>query len=149
MVLIKANLAEGSFLGFGTHVWLEIVSESGEKTTFSGSRSGKRLHVIRDYKRDYDRDAAHGMLEVKAPVGMSEQEWAERVIAVGEEILEEMHDGYAFNGVFPWGRTSAGVERANCCCVIRNIIERAGGEVPSGRIKGMQPGLGRGWRDFL
>ena len=149
MVFIKANIAEGSFLGIGTHVWLEIIDHRGEKTTFSGSRNGKLLQVLRDYKRDFDRDAKHGLLEVSPPQGMSEKEWGAAVISAALKIQEEMHEGYAFNGVWPWGKTRGGVPRSNCCWVVRNIIERAGGEIPNGRIKGVLPGLGRGWRDYL
>jgi len=149
MVFIKSNLAEGSFLGIGTHVWLEIIDHQGEKTTFSGSRNGKLLQVLRDYKRDFDRDAKHGLLEISPPQGMSEKEWGAAVISAALKIQEEMHEGYAFNGVWPWGKTRAGIPRSNCCWVVRNIIERAGGEIPNGRIKGVLPGLGRGWRDYL
>lgn len=149
MVLVKANRAEGSFLGFGTHVWLEIIDQAGKRTTFSGSRNDKLLHVIRDYKRDYDRDAKHGLLEVEPPAGMSEGEWADAVISAAIEIQQEMHGGYAFNGFWPWGKTRKGVPRSNCCWVVRKVIERAGGKLPNGRIKGVLPGLGRGVRDYL
>jgi hypothetical protein len=149
MVSIKANRAEGSFLGFGTHVWLEIIDHQGEKTTFSGARRGKFLHVLKNYKRDFGRGADHGLLEISPPQGMSEAEWAGKVIATADSILDEMHEGFAFNGVWPWGKTRAGIPRSNCCWVVRNIIEQAGGVIPNGRIKGVLPGLGRGWRDYL
>ena len=149
MVLIKANLAEGSLFGMGTHVWLEIIDYNGEKTTFSGARNGKQLHVLRDYKRDYERDAQHGLLEISPPLGMDERKWDEAVISSALEIQKEMHKGYVFNGVWPWGKTRAGIPRSNCCWVVRNIIERAGGKIPKGKIKGVLPGLGRGWRDYL
>jgi hypothetical protein len=149
MVFIKANLAEGSFLRLGTHVWLEITDHEGKKTTFSGSRSGNCLRVLRDYKRDYDRDAEHGLLDIFPPHGMSEKDWPDVVISAALKIQEEMNEGYAFNGVWPWGKTLAGIPRSNCCGVVRNIIELAGGKIPNGRIKGVLPGLGRGWRDYL
>ena len=148
MVFIKANLAEGSFLGLGTHIWLEIIDYKGDKTTFSGSRSGKLLHVLQDYKRDYERAADHGLLEVLPPRGMDEESWGEEVISSALEIQDEMHEGFAFNGVWPWGKTLSGVPRSNCCVVVRNIVERAGGAVPDGKIKGVQPGLGRGLQDY-
>lgn len=149
MVVIKANKAEGSFLGRGTHVWLEIIDQNGEKTSFSGSKQGELLQVIRDYKRDYDREHARGLLEVLPPEGVNDQEWADAVIAAALEIQEEMHGEFAFNGFFPWGEASSGIPRSNCCRVVQNIIQRAGGEIPSGRISGVFPGLGRGWRDYL
>jgi hypothetical protein len=130
-------------------VWLEIIDFQGERTTFSGARRGKALLVIRDYKRDFDRGADHGLLEIPPPQGMSEKEWADKVISTALEIQAEMNEGFAFNGVWPWGITRAGVPRSNCCWVVRNIIERAGGVIPNGRIKGVLPGLGRGWRDYL
>lgn len=149
MVAIKANRAEGSFLGFGTHVWLEITNHQGEKTTFSGARNGKFLRVIKNYKRDSERSPDLGFLEVFPPDGMSEEDWAERVFNTALEIVYEMENGYAFNGVWPWGKTRAGLPRSNCCRVVKIIIDRAGGEIPNGRIKGVLPGLGRGWRDYL
>jgi hypothetical protein len=149
MVFIKANKAEGSFLGMGTHVWLEIIDQSGEKTTFSGARKGKILHVIKNYKRDFEREADQGLLEIAPPQEMSEEGWSNVVISAANEIQAEMHQGYAFNGVWPWGKTRAGIPRSNCCWVVRNIIERAGGTIPRKRIKGVLPGLGGGWRDYL
>ncbi len=149
MVLIKAHIAEGSFLGMGTHVWLEVIDGDGVKVTFSGSKAGGALHVIRDYKRDYDRAFKRGLLEVLAPDGLSDAEWSGVVIAAAEEVLDEMHGNYAFSGIWPWGRTRGGVPRSNCCAVVFRIIERAGGEVPRGRVKGVLPGLGRGWIDYI
>ncbi len=149
MVILKANKAEGSFLGRGTHVWLEVTDAEGNKTTFSGVKNGRMLDVIRDYKRDYDRDAARGLLEISPPDHLTEDEWSMAVLSAAEEVLDEMHGNYAFNGIFPWGKTSSGIPRSNCCCVAQNIIKRAGGEIPDDKIKGVLPGLGRGWRDYL
>jgi hypothetical protein len=149
MVVINANRAEGSFLGFGTHVWLEITNHLGEKITFSGARRGKFLHVIKNYKRDIERSPELGLLEISPPHGVSSQDWDERVISAALEILEEMHMVHIFNGVWPWGNSRSGLPRSNCCRVVKNIIDRAGGEIPNGRIKGVLPGLGRGWRDYL
>jgi hypothetical protein len=149
MVFIKSNIAEGSFLSRGTHVWLEILDDKGHKTTFSGSKRGGMLHVLRDYKRDFDRDHHRGLLEILPPEGMSENDWTEAVTSAAVEIENEMHGNYAFNGIWPRGETRAGVARSNCCRVVVNIIERAGGKIPNGRIKGVLPGLGRGWRDYL
>ena len=149
MVAIRANRAEGSFLGFGTHVWLEIIDHQGVKTTFSGARRGKFLHVLQNYKRDFDRGADHGLLEVPPPLGMSEQDWDELVISVALKIQEEMGQHHAFNGFWPWGKTFRGAPRSNCCRVVKSIIKQAGGEMPNGKIKGVMPGLGRGWRDYL
>jgi len=148
MVFLKANKAEGSFLGRGTHVWLEILG-GDKKTTFSGSKCGKMLHVLRDYKRDYGRDHARGIIEIPAPSGSSDAEWREAVEAAALEVQNEMHDHYAFNGFWPWGKNGDGIPRSNCCCVAQKIIERAGGEIPKERLRGVLPGLGRGWVDYL
>ncbi len=149
MVSIKSNIAVGSFLGKGTHVWLEIIDHRGEKTSFSGSRNGKLLHVLKNYKRDFNRESKRGQLEISPPQGVSEKDWPDTVISAALKIQEEMHEGYVFNGVWPRGKTRAGIPRSNCCWVVRNIIELAGGEIPNGRIKGVLPGLGIGWRDYL
>lgn len=140
MVLIKTNKAEGSFLGLGTHTWLEV-QLGDEKITYSGSKAKDKLcAVIKNYKRDYDRDAAHGILEVTPPAGMSDKLWTEKVIASAENILTEMHLNYRFCGIFPWGK-SKGYPRANCCTVLNRIITEAGGTIPEGKIKGFTPGL--------
>ncbi len=149
MVFLKANKAEGSFLGRGTHVWLEVRNEDGEKTTFSGAKSGKLLHVVTDYKRDYDRGHDRGILEILRPEGMDEKVWGEAVISAAEEVQAEMHGNFAFNGFWPWGETRSGMPRSNCCYVASEIIRRAGGEIPSGQIRGVLPGLGRGLEDYL
>ncbi|MGJ8656544.1 MAG: hypothetical protein ACSHX6_08830 [Akkermansiaceae bacterium] len=133
----------------GTHVWLEIIRGSGERTTFSGAKNGKILHVVRNYKRDYDRGHDHGLLEISAPDGMNDEEWGEAVMAAALVVQAEMHGNFAFNGVWPWGKTRAGVPRSNCCCVASRIIRIAGGVMPLGRIRGVLPGLGRGYRDYL
>ena len=146
---MKSNIAEGSILSRGTHVWLEILDYEGQKTTFSGSKQGGMLHVLRDYKRDFDREHHRGLLEILPPEGMSENDWTEAVIMAAVEIENEMHGNYAFNGIWPRGKTRSGVPRSNCCRVVVNIIERAGGKIPNGRVKGVLPGLGRGWRDYL
>lgn len=149
MVFLKANVAVGSFLGRGTHIWLEINNEKVGKTTFSGSKSGKLLHVYQDYKRDYDRSYKRGLLEVVPPAGVSDEEWDEAVISAALEVQKEFHGNYAFNGIFPWGKTRAGLTRSNCCHVVREIIHRAGGELPKGRLRGVLPRLGRGIGDYL
>lgn len=130
-------------------MWLEIIDHAGVRTTFSGARNGKMLDVIRDYKRDFDREAARGLLEILPPAGMSEDEWADAVITASLEVQKKMHGNYAFNGTFPWGETSKGIPRSNCCQVVQRIMKIAGGEIPSGKIKGVLPGLGRGWRDYI
>ena len=149
MVFLKANKAEGSFLGRGTHVWLEIKNEKVGKVTFSGAKSGLLLHVYRDYKRDYDRGHDRGILEVKPPDTMTSEEWDEAVIAAACIVQEEVHGNFAFNGFFPWGKTQDGILRSNCCVVARKIITKAGGVLPNGRIKGVLPGLDRGVVDYL
>ena len=140
MVLIKSNKAVGSILGLGTHTWLEITHD-GKKHTYSGSK-GKNsiLTVIKDYKRDFDRDADHGTLTIAPPNGVSPEEWAKKVTQSAEKILELMHKKYRFCGIFPYGQ-SKGLPRANCCTVLSRIIFEAGGEIPSGKLKGFTPGL--------
>ena len=124
MVKIKANKAVGSILGLGSHTWLEILHD-GEKLTYSGSKGKDNiLHVLKNYKRDYDRDAARGEVEVAAPEAMSEAEWAGLVIASAEKVLMEMHQNYRFCGIFPYGK-SKGLYRANCCTVLNRIIKGA------------------------
>lgn len=140
MVIIKSNEAVGSFLGLGTHTWIEI-SHNGQKTTYSGSKRPMNiLAVIKNYKRDYDREAKRGTLTVTPPEGISEEIWAQKVIESAENVLTAMHEKYCFSGLFPYGK-SKGLQRANCCTVLSRIIREAGGKIPPGRIKGFTPGL--------
>jgi len=140
MVIIKSNKAVGSILGLGTHTWLEITHD-GEKTTYSGSKGKDSiLSVIKNYKRDYDRDADHGTLTIQPPEGINEEEWASRIIESAEKVLTEMHENYLFCGIYPHGK-SKGLPRANCCTVLSRIIHQAGGVIPPGRLKGFTPGL--------
>ena len=139
MVILRAAKAEGSFLGRGTHVWLVIEpQDGGEKVSFSGAKAWKRLSVFKNYKRDYDKLASRGEIEITAPDGVSEEEWDAKVCLAGDEILAEYHNRYAFSGIFPYGE-----KRANCCTILSLIIHRAGGVIPMGRIKGFVPGLVR------
>lgn len=149
MVFLKASKSVGSCFGMGTHVWLEITDQTGKKTTFSGSKNGSMLDVIRDYKRDYDREPIRGQLEISPPSGTAVEEWDEIVMNACTVVQDEMHGNYAFNGVWPWGKIADGTARSNCCQVLNRIVERAGGEMPSGKIKGIMPGLGRGLKDYL
>ncbi len=142
MVVIKASKAEGSFLGRGTHVWLVIESE-GKKTSFSGARAGKILRVYKDYKRDHDRDCERGEIVIPAPAksGLSEEEWAEAVIAAGDVIMQRYDNHYAFSGIWPHGKARSGKQRANCANIINLIIAQAGGIIPKTKLKGFVPGL--------
>jgi len=137
MVILKSSKAEGSFLGFGTHVWLVVSLENGEKITFSGSKQNKRLAVIKNYKRDYDKVAARGQAEVPPPPNMSQKEWDEAVIQAGDNALDEFHLKLEFSGFFPCGES-----RGNCGTAAKYIIEYAGGSVPSYKaFLGFTPGL--------
>lgn len=136
MVVLKSSQAKGSFLGMGTHVWLEVTSETSQRTTYSGSRLGRLLGVIKNLKKDYDRDALRGELIIPAPVNMTEHEWAEAVINAGESIREHYHKKLFFSWLFP-SRKKAG----NCCTVAKHIIEKAGGMIPEHHIKGVLFGL--------
>jgi len=120
MVIIKSNKAIGSVLGMGTHTWLEI-RQGEKKITYSGAKGPKNiLSVIKNYKRDYDRDAGHGEIIVPPPAGISESQWAQQIIASAEKITQQMHQHYYFCGAFPYGKKE-GMRRANCCSVIHLI----------------------------
>ena len=140
MVVIKSNKAVGSILGMGTHTWLEITHD-GKKTTYSGSKGRQSiLSVIKNYKRDYNREAKHGILNIRPPAGMTEEAWAKRVIASAHKVQTAMHNNYRFCGIFPYG-VSKGLPRANCCTVLSRIIREAGGKIPKVKLKGFTPGL--------
>lgn len=126
----------GSFLGRGTHLWLEIHSPDGSKVTFSGAKLDKLLGIVENLKRDYHKPATRGSLVIKAPPGMSCTQWSETVIHAGREIKRTMHKKLKFNGPFP-SRSGYG----NCCTIVGLIIDKAGGEVPPFSPTGFAPGL--------
>jgi len=137
MVIIKAAKAEGSFLGFGTHVWIEVIDKDMVKTTFSGAKAGKHLAVFKNYKRDYDKEAKRGEISIPAPPTISENEWDKIVIQAGDFILNSKHMKLLFTGYFPCGK-----KRGNCCLIAKWIIAHAGGAIRSDRkLKGFTPGL--------
>ena len=137
MVRIKSSKAIGSFLGRGTHVWLEIITADGTKTTFSGAKGGTHLGVIKNYKKDYDRPSTRGTVVIPPPYGMSQDEWDTQIITAGDKIIEKLHKKYLYKGFLPYGKN-----RGNCCTIINAIVEEAGGQIPHQTIQGWTPSLG-------
>lgn len=140
MVVLKASVAEGSFLGRGTHVWLEITVGS-EKTSFSGSKSGRILRIYKNYRRDHDRHHERGIIIIPAPKHMTEIEWSKAVIEAGDDVIARLDKRYAFNGIWPRGKVKSEINRANCCTIVSLIIRQAGGSIPRAKLKGVVPGL--------
>ena len=125
-----------SFLGLGTHVWIEVTTSKGERTTFSGYKFHKLLGIMENHKRDYDRESTRGSVVITPPQDICEEEWEARVIRSGKEIVERLDKTLKFNGVNPCGKRSG-----NCCTIARAIITRAGGDIPQCKFKGFSPGL--------
>lgn len=136
MVSLKSSRAMDSFLGLGTHIWIEIISSSGEKTTFSGYNSNKLLGIKKNQKRDYDRESTRGSVTVPPPANTSQQQWDEQVISSAQAVVDKLDKTLLFNGINPCGKKSG-----NCCTIARTIITRAGGEIPKHKFKGFSPGL--------
>ncbi|MGJ8672770.1 hypothetical protein [Rubritalea sp.] len=139
MVLLKSHKAFGSFLGSGTHVWLEVHSPNAKKVTFSGARVQQLLGVVENHRKDYNKPPTRGSVIIPAPDGLSEQEWAERVIEAGRTVKKSMSKRLRYHGLLPclpgYG---------NCCTVVNWIIGHAGGTIPSFRPAGIAPGLTAG-----
>ena len=125
----------GSFLGRGTHVWLEIHPSDGKKITFSGAKVMKFLGVVENLKKDYHKLATRGSVVINPPAGVSCSDWAERVIEAGREVKHTMHKKLRYNGIFP-GLSGHG----NCCTIVSLIVDRAGGELPEFNPSGFAPG---------
>lgn len=126
----------GSFLGRGTHVWIEVHRANGEKVTFSGAKVARLLGVVENLKNDYDKPPTRGSVVIPAPAGFTEDEWAERVLEAGRIVKQSLSKKLRYHGLFPclpgYG---------NCCTVVNWIIEHAGGEMPDFRPAGFAPGL--------
>lgn len=137
MVILKSHKAFGSFLGRGTHVWLEVHPSNGEKVTFSGAKVNRLLGIVENLKRDYDKPATRGSVMITPPVGMSDDEWADHIVYTARVVKQERHKRLRYDGLFPFL-----TGRGNCCTVVLEIIKRAGGEMPVFRPKGVAPGLG-------
>ena len=136
MVVLKSSKAIGTFLGLGTHVWLEINAEDGTKTTFSGSKIGSLLGAIKNYKRDFDKPAHRGFIEILAPEGVCDSDWDAAIIEAGDKIIEIWHKKLPFSGAFP-----DHVVKGNCCTIVNAIIKDAGGCIPRKRLWGFAPGM--------
>ncbi|MFC4992167.1 hypothetical protein [Rubritalea tangerina] len=136
MVVLKSHKAFGSFLGRGTHVWLEIVREGGEKVTFSGAKVRRMLAVVENLKRDYDKESTRGAVVIPAPEGMGDAEWDALVIEAGRSVKASVDRRYRYSGLL-----HCLPDRGNCCTVVNLIIERAGGRIPRFRPQGVAPGL--------
>lgn len=136
MVILKSHKALGSFLGRGTHVWLEVHPEMGEKVTFSGAKVERMLAVVENLKKDYHKSPTRGSVVIPPPEGVECSEWARRVIEAGREVKDCMHKELGFTWLFP-----CLPGRGNCCTVVHLIIGKAGGEVPEFRPIGFAPGL--------
>lgn len=136
MVTLKSSKAIGSFLGTGTHVWLEINTQDGRKITFSGSKMGDMLGVIKNYKRDYDKPPHRGVIVIPPPEGVTENEWDDIIIEAGDRVRDSLHKKLSFSGPFPNHTV-----RGNCCTIVNAIIEVAGGCIPYKKLRGFTPGL--------
>lgn len=136
MVVLKSHKAMGSFLGRGTHVWLEVQADEGLKVTFSGANVKRRLRVAENLKKDYNKPSTRGSVVIPAPAGLSEKEWAEKVIDAGREVKCGMQKKLGYSGLFP---SLPG--RGNCCTVVLEIVRIAGGSIPDFRPVGFAPGL--------
>ncbi len=136
MVIVKTSRAVGSFLGRGTHVWLEVYSADHQKIIFSGAKAGRLLGVVENLKKDYRKPSTRGDVVVPPPAGLTEQEWAREVIIAGRRVVRTMSRQMRYCGCLPNGRS-----RANCCTVVNVIIEEAGGVIPYFKIRGVAPGL--------
>lgn len=137
MVILKSHKAFGSFLGRGTHVWLEIHSAEGKKVTFSGAKLNGKLGIVENLKKDYDKPATRGSVVIRPPKGIAESDWAKHIIDVARNLKLEQHKVLRYDGLFPFL-----TGRGNCCTVVMDIIHRAGGCLPVFRPKGIAPGLG-------
>lgn len=136
MVTLKSHKAFGSFLGRGTHVWLEIESGRGTKITFSGANVQRKLRVAENLIKDFDKPSTRGSVVIPAPAGVSESEWAQRVVEAGREVKKSLQKKLKYSGFFP---SLPGY--GNCCTVVLDIVQRAGGEIPVFRPEGFAPGL--------
>jgi hypothetical protein len=136
MVILKSHKAFGSFLGKGTHVWLEAHPYDGEKVTFSGTKVRSLLGVFENLKKDYHKQPTRGSVVIPAPTGIDCAEWADLVIQAGREVKDATHKELGFSGLFPWLPGYG-----NCCSVAQLIITKAGGEIPVFRPTGIAPGL--------
>jgi hypothetical protein len=136
MVILKSHKAFGSFLGKGTHVWLELHLANGEKVTFSGAKVERLLGVVENLKKDYDKPPTRGSIIIPPPVGMSDEEWTRRVLEAGRTVKESLSKRVRYHGLLPqlpgYG---------NCCTVVNWIIDHAGGTIPKFRPAGIAPGL--------
>lgn len=136
MVILKSHKAMGSFLGRGTHVWMEIHPSNGKKVTFSGAKVMKLLGVVENLKKDYHKLTTRGSVVIEPPVGMNSADWADRVIEAGREVKLTMHKKLKYNGIFPCLKGYG-----NCCTIIRLILDKAGGKLPNFKPAGFTPGL--------
>lgn len=136
MVTVKSSLAIGSFLNFGTHLWLEITDDQGAKTTFSGHHHRGKLAILKNYKKDFERPSTRGQLIVPPPQGMNDLEWEQQVIHAGDSLLATHNKQLHFTSFFPNHRT-----RGNCATVVSQIITNAGGRIPRYQFKGIYTGL--------
>lgn len=118
-------------------MWLEIISEDGTKTTFSGAKGGVHLGIIKNYKKDYDKPSTRGTIEIPPHDAFTQEMWDRKIIEAGDIIIEKFHKHYLYKGFLPFGKN-----RGNCCTVINAIIEEAGGKIPRQRIQGWTPSLG-------
>ena len=126
-----------SFLGMGTHVWLVIIDKNGVKTTFSGSKVGKLLGVIKNFKKDYNKPPSRGQMIIPPPSDMGQEEWDKAIIDAGDTIHNLMHKKLRYSGFFPCGET-----RGNCGTAAKWIVDLAGGVIPPAiKFKGFTPGL--------
>lgn len=136
MVILKSHKAMGSFLGQGTHVWLEVLCPEGNKVTFSGAKAGRLLGIVENLKRDYDKPATRGSINIPPPKGFSNKEWATEVITAGRAIKWSMHKKLRYSGAFP---DLSGY--GNCATIAKLIIKKAGGKIPQFNPSGFTPRL--------
>lgn len=133
VVMIRSRSVSGT-RGVGSHTFV-AVRKNGKTTTYSGIKDDNgNLGVRKDYPAD---EKAKESVVVPPPAGMTQEEWDDAVIQAGEDALklDGQRDYKLFGG--DGGKTSG-----NCHSTTSDIIENAGGSVPSGFDPvGANPGL--------
>lgn len=130
--------------GSGAHTWVEVTDSEGKRTTGSGTREktkeGAKLGVKINNPPDLNPskdNPVRSRHEVPPPKGMSQDEWDKSAVeSIKRESQKSEHREYKLFG------GDGGKKSGNCHVVTSDIIEGAGGKIPSNvEPPGLDPGL--------
>jgi hypothetical protein len=112
--------------GLGAHTYTSITKSDGFIATYSSHKDKGKNVVSRNHDSDTSPHLDYGSVVIPPPLGMTQSQWDNAVIAQGESMIESEPLDYELSP------DSDQPNKGNCHTTTRNLINGAGGEIPKG-----------------